>query len=296
MRTALKWIALSLGSLLIILVLVGAVIFARGQSALARSDQVTPDAVAIPDDDEARARGQHLVEAVVSCGGCHGEDLGGAPFMDDPSFAVLPAPNLTAGQGGIGATYTDADWIRALRQGVAADGRALMVMPSHWYYYLTDEDLGALIAYLKALPPVDSNLPARQISLLPKLLVGIGAFKLEPAWIAQNGPRTEVTPEASAAYGEYISRIAVCRDCHGSNLAGAENPNAPAGSNITPGGSFAAYREEDFFTLMRTGITPGGSQVSDEMPWGYYQSMTDTELRALFSYLQSLEPLSTNGS
>ena len=64
-------------------------------------------------------------------------------------IGTLRAPNLTP--GGVGGTYTDTDWIRALRHGVAPDGTPLVFMPSWEYYYLSKEDLGALIAYLKQL-------------------------------------------------------------------------------------------------------------------------------------------------
>ena len=122
-------------------------------------------------------------------------------------------------------------------------------------------------------------------------------FPLAPELIAKNGPRVEIPAGPTVEYGEYMSLVAACRDCHGQNLAGAEDPNAPQGPNLTPGGGFTAYQtEDDFIKLIRTGETPGGRTVSEEMPWIEYKGMTDDELKALFAYLTSLEALPTNGS
>lgn len=293
----LKWVGYVLGGLLIVLVVLIGVIFVMSNNKLGTGYTVTPDPVVVPTDEAAVARGQHFVEGVSACIGCHGENLEGKMFIDDPSFARLPAPNLTSGAGGVGGNYTDSDWVAALRHGVAADGRTLFAMPSHWYYYLNDEDLGAIIAYLKTVPPVDNELPARSVAFMPtRMLIAFGLFPTAVDLIAQNGARP--TPEAgpTVEYGEYLSRVAACRDCHGNNLAGGTSQGAPIGPNLTPGGPFAAYGEADLIKVMRTGETPGGGTVSPEMPWIEYKNMTDEELQALFAYLQSLEALPTNGS
>jgi mono/diheme cytochrome c family protein len=251
----------------------------------------------VPTDEASIARGRHIAEAVSDCVGCHAENLGGTMFLDDPSFAQIPAPNLTSGQGGIGATYTDEDWVRAIRHGVAADGRDLIFMPSHWYNYLADEDLGSLIAYLKTVPPVDQVWPARSVAFIPtRILLALGAIPFAPELIAQNGPRTSPEAAISVEYGAYISRVAACGECHGNDLAGGTTQGAPIGPNLTPGGAFAAYREEDFLKVMHTGVTPGGQTLSEEMPWMDYGKMTDDELKALFMYLQSLQPLPNAGT
>lgn len=293
----LKWIAYILGGLVAVILIALGVFYFMSEQKLANSYEVTPDTVAVPSDEASIARGQHIVHAVSDCVGCHTENLGGEMFLDDPSFAQIPAPNLTSGQGGVGGSYTDEDWVRALRHGVAADGRQLVIMPSHWYNYMTDEDLGAVIAYLKTVPPVDQEWPDRTVAFIPtRILLALGAIKFAPDLIANNGTRPTPAAEVSVEYGEYISRIAACRDCHGVDLAGGVDPGAPQGPNVTPGGAFAAYTEEHFLTMMRTGVTPGGRTLSEEMPWVNYGQMTDDELKALFMYLQSLEPLPNAGS
>jgi mono/diheme cytochrome c family protein len=170
-------------------------------------------------------------------------------------------------------------------------------MPSHWYNYLTDEDLGSLIAYLKTVPPVDQEWPARSVAFIPtRILLALGAIPFAPELIAQNGSRSSPEAAVSVEYGEYISRIAACGECHGNDLAGGTTQGAPIGPNLTPGGAFAAYREEDFLKVMHTGVTPGGRTLSEEMPWMAYGKMTDDELKALFMYLQSLQPLPNAGT
>ena len=288
----LKWIGYILGGLVAIVVVALGVFYVISEQKLGNNFMVTPDAITIPTDADSIARGQHIVEAIGECIGCHTDNLGGQMFLDEPGFASVAAPNLTSGGGGIGATYTDEDWVRALRHGVAADGRQLLIMPSHWYNYMSDEDLGAAIAYLKSVPPADQSWPERSVAFIPtRILVALGAFPFAPELIARNGAR--VTPEAavSVEYGEYLTNIAACRECHGNDLAGGTNAGAPVGPNLTTGGAFAAYREEDFLKVFHTGETPGGRVLSEEMPWKNYGQMTDDELKAIYAYLRSVEPL-----
>jgi mono/diheme cytochrome c family protein len=293
----LKWIGYILGGIVAIIVIALGVFYFMSEQKLSHNFSAPSDPIAIPTDEASLARGKHIVESVSECVGCHTPNLGGEMFLDDPSFAQIAAPNLTSGQGGIGARYTDEDWVRAIRYGVAADGRQLIIMPSHWFNYMKDEDLGAVIAYLKSVPPVDQEWPQRSVAFIPtRILLVLGAFQFEPELIAKNSARTSPEPAVTVEYGEYLSRIAACRDCHGDNLAGGTNQGAPIGPNLTPGGAFAAYREEDFLKALHTGVTPGGRTLSEEMPWMSYGKMTDDELKAIFAYLQSLESLPTNGT
>jgi len=291
----LKWIGYIVGGIVVIVLVALVVVYFMSSQKLSNSFIMTPDAIAIPTDEASIAHGQHIAEAVSECVGCHTPNLSGQMLIDDPSFAQIPAPNLTSGKGGIAGSYKDGDWVRAIRHGVAADGRQLIVMPSHWFNYMTDEDLGALIAYLKTVPPVDQDWPARSVAFIPtRILLAFGLFPFAPELIAKNGPRTTPAPAVSVEYGEYLSHIAACRDCHGDNLAGGEGGGAPVGPNLTPGSQLAAWQEEDFLKALHTGVTPGGATLSDEMPWVNYGKMTDDELKALFMYLQSLPALSTN--
>lgn len=290
----LRWIGYVLGGIIVVLAIALGLFYFISAQKLSNSFMMTPDPITIPTDAASLDHGRHLVEAVAECAGCHASNLAGKMFIDEPAFARVAAPNLTNGQGGI--HYTAEDWVRALRHGVASDGRQLILMPSHWYSHMSDEDLGAMTAYLMSVPPVDQAWPERSFSLVPgRILIALGVLPFAPDLIAQNGPRTSPTPSVTAEYGEYLTNIAACRECHGNDLAGNISEGAPQGPNLTPGGAFAAYREEDFIKAMRTGVTPGGRTLSEEMPWVGYGKMTDEELKAIFTYLHSLEPLPNAG-
>ncbi|MGA0061228.1 MAG: c-type cytochrome, partial [Planctomycetota bacterium] len=109
---------------------------------------------------------------------CHAPDLGGRLVIDDPMVGRVAGPNLTRGAGGLGGDYTDADFVRAIRHGVARDGRALVLMPSLDYQGLSDEDLGAMIAYVKTVAPVDRPRGPVAPGPVARLLILKGDFKL----------------------------------------------------------------------------------------------------------------------
>jgi mono/diheme cytochrome c family protein len=156
-----KWIALVLAGLLALLLVAVVGLYLLGSSRLSRA---TVDGRPVPllTDAASLARGEHLVKNVTVCTDCHGSDLAGKPFLDDSTIGVIWASNLTAGDGGVGATFTPEDWERAVRHGVGGDGRVLGVMPSDQLSDLTDEDLGAILGYLQSVPAVDNRVPPRQ--------------------------------------------------------------------------------------------------------------------------------------
>ncbi|MEZ4675955.1 MAG: cytochrome c [Caldilineaceae bacterium] len=175
MKHILKWIGFILGGLLILLAVAAVILNRVGNGRLTAAPAVVVNAVQVPTDEAAIAQGQRLA-AISSCIECHGADLSGTVFVGEASIGYVPAPNLTSGQGGIGGTYTDADWAGAIRHGVGADGRTLVIMPSYHYASYSDSDLGALIAYLKSAPPVDNELGPRQLSFPGAIIFGVLAY------------------------------------------------------------------------------------------------------------------------
>lgn len=290
MYRILKWIAVALGVLLVVVALAAVGLNWLGSSRLAAAPIVSIKMAEIPTDEASIARGQRLA-AISSCIECHGPDLSGKVFVDEAAIGYVPAPNLTGGQGGIGHTYTNANWAGAIRHGVAADGRTIVIMPSYHYADYSDSDLGALIAYLKSAPPVDNDLGPRKLSFTGAIIFGVLAYgdwavsKIDHAAVGGEGPAAEPSP----VYGKYLVTTASCGSCHGEDLAGNPGNDSPKGPNLTPGGELATWTEDDFFIVLRTGQTPDGRELSDEMPWRGYSQMTDTEVRALWAYLQSLE-------
>ena len=291
MKTILKWSGIVLGGLVAVFAVTVVSMYALGANRLNDAPAVTVRTIAIPTSAEALERGRHLVHTVTGCAGCHTSSLGGKIFIDEQPIGLITAPNLTSGKGGVAASYTNEDWIRAIRHGVGKDGRALGGMPSDYLSRLSDDDLGAIIAYVKAVAPVDNELPARRVSFVGTILFGVLGYDTLPVVKIDHVSRSvaSVTPEVSVAYGEYLTTIASCGDCHGANLAGyAGPPGPPPGPDLTRNGRLGSWTEADFVTLLRSGRTPEGNYVSEDMPWRDYAGMTQDELAAIWLYLQSL--------
>jgi mono/diheme cytochrome c family protein len=282
-----------IGLLLLAVVLITVLSTARWNRNYENFD-VPVTTISIPADETAVTRGQHLA-TILYCGYCHGDNLAGDYLIDDPQLAVIPAPNLTVGAGGVGGDNTDEDWQRAIRHGVGRDGRSLIGMPARAWNQLSDEDLGASIAYLKTARPVDNELPARRIGPLFRLLLALGKAPQSEATVIDHDAIRLQAPEIGTTvdYGAYLA--VSCIVCHGASLNGGTvrdfDGELITALNLTPGGALQAWSEEDFITTMRSGVTPSGRQLSDSMPWRYSGQMTDEELQALWLYLQSLPAL-----
>lgn len=290
MKKALKWIGAGAGALLVLVLALLGYFFWQGGRYLAASRATAVAEPPAPADERALARGAHLT--AVYCTVCHGDDLGGAAFTNDPAFAVVPAPNLTRGRGGVGAAYDRTAWVRALRHGVGGrDGRALFVMPAEFYVNFSGEDLAAIIAYLETAAPVDRELPARRFGPVGRTLVGAGslraAFPFER--IDHSAPFASAPPPgATAEYGGYLARTFGCAACHGEDFAGGPAAGAPEvfAPNLTPGGALSAWNEESFRLQSR-------SRVGEHMPWKALARMTDEELAALWHFLAALPARTT---
>lgn len=287
MKRMIKWIGLGVCGLLVLLLLVAFGLSWRASSRLNRIYDITPEALFIPPAVDAIAEGQRLV--AIYCADCHSDDLGGADFFNDLTLAVVDAPNLTRGQGGIGAQLTDADWVRAIRHGVGHDGNPLFIMPSRNFYSFSDEDLGQIIAYLKQASPVDRAANDRSTTLLGRVLLAVGVFGdlIDAEIIDHTAARPAAPPPGvTVEYGKCLADTFGCRTCHGPQLVGGKDPDpdAPPGPNLTPGGKLGTWDEQKFLTSIRT-------RQSEWMPFDRLKHMTDEELQAVWLYLQSLPAL-----
>jgi mono/diheme cytochrome c family protein len=285
----LKVIGLGLAGLIGLIVALAIVLHFVGSGKLANAPDVVVRTVPIPTDAEALARGEHLVTSISGCAGCHGPNLGGEIFFEGSPFGYVPAPNLTS--GGVGANYGEEDWFRAIQHGVAADGRTILpFMPAAKFASMSDEDVAAVIAYLQTVPAADNGFGERELAFPGTIIFGVMAYGTMPVSIIEHESVGGTAPAfgKTAEYGEYLTTIAVCADCHGAELTGATDPNGPQGPNLTPGGSLGAWTEADFVTLFREGVKPSGTAVNEEMPWDFYSGMNDDELGAIWLYLQSL--------
>jgi len=287
MRRSIKYLFLLVASLIALLALAIVFVNRTVEQRLARIYAIPVEPIEVPSEPAAIERGRHLVSTIFFCQECHGEDLAGKPHFGDPLSGTLSARNLTGGVGGVGGTFDDADWVRAIRHGVDQDGRPLVEMPSNSYYYISDADLGAIIAFLKNLPPVDNELPDRDLGLLYQIAI-LGDPSLVPAEVIDHtAPRAPAPePGVNAEYGKYLATA--CTICHGPGLSGGTA--AGAGLDLTGGGNLPDWTEAEFMHALRTGERPRGEDIDpDRMPWKRVGKLTDDELRAIWLYLQTLQ-------
>lgn len=291
MRKVIKWIGIVLLSIVGIIFLSGLGLYLSTNIRLNKTYNITPKNLSLLEDETTLSKGNHLF--TIHCAGCHGDDGGGEVVFHDPMLGTITSANIAGGQGKSGEVLNSEELVRAIRHGVGSNLKPLLVMPSDAFAYLSDEDLGAIITYLQSMTKVDTDLQPTRVLPLGSILISAGAFGdvITAEEIDHEAVRPEIVePGITAEYGDYLVRTGECRTCHGENLTGGKDPNpdAPPAPNLTRSGELLGWSEEDFINTLRTGVTPGGHQLSDFMPWKYLGQMTDDELKAVWLYLRSL--------
>lgn len=291
MKRVMRWIAYAAGTLVVLLGGAAGYVYAASNSKADREYDVPLQHMAISSDSAILARGKHLATAITKCVECHSDDLGGKIMIDDPALGVAVAPNITT--GGVIANYTDDELVRVIRHGVKRDGRSVIIMPADDYQHLADEDVAAIVAYLRSVPAVDRTSGQTMLRPVGRTLV---AANILPLYVAERLDHTRIAPsmmvaDTSLAYGEYLANVGGCTGCHGPGLGGGPipglPPEAPPASNLTPTG-LSKYTDEQLETILRTGGRPDGSSVKQEMPWRYTALMTPLEMRATIKYLRTV--------
>jgi mono/diheme cytochrome c family protein len=285
----------AVGGLVGLLMISAAAIYGVSGSHLNRTFEVETPALTIPTDSASVAHGAHLL-ASRGCMDCHAENLGGAIFIEDPAMGRLVASNLTAGAGGVGSMFAPEDWDRAIRHGVGPGGRALLFMPAYEYNHFSDEDIAAMIAYLRTVTPVDNELPGNRVGPLARALYLKGDLPLLPAMMIDHTPRERVAPEPgpTVEYGAYVAPG--CIGCHGANYSGGAIPGVPPdwppSANITMHESgLQGWTLEDFHRALKEGVRPDGTELREPyMPISVTKHLHDFEIEALWRYLQTVEP------
>ena len=258
------------------------------------------------------ARGRHLVYSAAHCIDCHstiknkdsvielGQDI---PLTGGVEFALpvgkIYSRNITPDvETGIGK-FTDAEIARALRYGVHPDGRAVYdFMPFH---NTSDEDLTAIISFLRSQKPVNNKVPDHSLNMLGYI---VNAFMVKPVGPSGEVPKT-VKKDTSAVYGKYIAlSIAECNGCHTQrDMSGAFTGEPFAGGGPMEEGGFPAlyppnlttdsssrifgWTQQDFINRFRMGkVIP-----YSPMPWNSFKRMSDDELKAIYNFLHTLQPV-----
>jgi len=293
MKSLFKWTGLILGSFLVLLLVFYAYVYFKTTSRFNKAYTLQVPAIVIPTDSASIAKGYHLA-AIKGCNDCHGSSYSGKVVIDDPALGLITAPNITRGQGGLTTrhtSYTDADYVRAIKHGLNQENKSLKLMPSYEYNSLSNQDMGALIAYIKRVPPVDNEMP--EISLGPMAYVLthldqlplVSAEKIDHTTTSQEVVHPEITP----AYGQYVA--VSCTGCHRDNFKGGDAlvPGSPTVPNITGTGMVGKWSEAQFIQTLKTGVTPEGKKLNPQyMPWKMTQQYTDVEIKSLYLYLKGI--------
>jgi mono/diheme cytochrome c family protein len=268
------------------------------------------DGIRAVDDPAVVERGRYLVYGPAHCAACHGDPelpyservpLTGGRTFDLGPLGTLTAPNITSdADAGVGA-MSDAKLVRSLRYGISRKGKPLApLMP---YAAMADDDLQAVLSYLRTVPPQGQRAADHDLTLLGNLgLAFIGAEG------PSERPPASVRRERTSDYGAYLANvIAGCHACHTqrSKLTGAfkgppfaggmtfeENGQTFTSPNLTPiaGGLVEGWVEPQFIDHFRAKAElPSDSP----MPWKAFAQMTDDDLGAVYRYLRTLEPAET---
>ena len=258
-----------------------------------------PEAVAL---QRAIERGRHLVSSRYVCGDCHGENFGGGVMVDDPVIGTALGPNLTSGRGSKVLGYTPADWDRAVRHGVLPDGTP-SIMPSGDFLLMSDQELSDVIAYIGSVPPVDNEVAPKSLGPLGNVLVATGQLPVAALLVeSHDEPHAELPPvtEVSLEFGRHMA--GVCTGCHGPDFSGGPivggDPSWAPARNLTPHEEgLAGWTYADFEKALREGKRPDGTPLVAPMTFvtPYAANMTDVEMQALWTYLQTV-PAKPTGS
>ncbi|MGA9855779.1 MAG: cytochrome c [Gammaproteobacteria bacterium] len=278
MHAILKWTGILLGSLILLAALAVVVFYAASEYQFKRTYSAPQVTLAIPNDPTSIAAGQ-FIAITRGCSGCHSAGLKGQVFFDDPWIGRITAPDITQ----VIQHYSDAQLVRLLRYGVRPDSTSVMIMPSSTFYYLSDEDLADLIAYLRTVPTAVNSLPATHIRILGRWMFLTGAVNFQAALIEKLGPRMIAgKPEPTATYGDYLVHSS-CTECHGLDLHGDKlvgSPDLIIAKSYTP---------ENFERLMSTGIGNGNRDLGlmSEVAKGRFSHFDAIQVAAIYTYLQS---------
>lgn len=270
------------------------------------------------------ARGEYLVDHVSGCLDCHSdhdltfgvpikpgtEGQGGYVFDKNIGFpGTVAAQNITSDpETGLGR-WTDGEILRAMREGVDRKGDALFpMMPYVHFRQMSDEDAKSIVVYLRTLKPIRHQVADKHLDFPVNLIV---KFIPKPL----DGPVPSPDPSNTLQYGEYLSRIGGCYECHtphkekgglieASAFSGGWEMKGPWGRNFTanltphPDTFVGRATKEEFISRFHAFATLDASNSpacpkgrNTVMPWLAYSKMTDQDLGAIYDYLRTVKPI-----
>ena len=227
-------------------------------------------------------RGRHMART-RGCFGCHGQQLQGRSFAEEwPEVGVAVAPNLAK----LAREQEPAVLEAAIRQGIGHQGKALWSMPAYNFVHLGDEDVAAVISFLRSAPVVEADLPEPGLSWGVRIEMSRGTAQHMADW-AEAVPPLLLGPDADPQLrrGQYIA-FTTCNECHGFDLRGSPDLNGTPDLAILGG-----YPDEPFRTLMQHGEGIGGRTdlgLMTEVAQGRFAYFTEDELTDLLAFLRTL--------
>ncbi|MCB9193178.1 MAG: c-type cytochrome [Flavobacteriales bacterium] len=306
--------------LIALVVIVGAITYVS--TALPNID--APKDLKVEVTPERVARGEYLANHVCACMDCHST-------RDWNTFTAPPKPG-TAGAGGevfdrtmnfpgrfvsrnitphgLG-DWSDGEIYRAITSGVSRDGHPFFpVMPYPYYRTMDSEDIYSLIAYLRSLPPIDTDPEASEADFPMNIIMHTIPKPAEPM--------KRPDPADHEAYGAYLVNAAGCVECHtkmekgkkvGEPYAGGFAFQFPNGAvlrspNITPDKTtgIGAWTRETFISRFKqysdsTYTSPAinweAGDFQTVMPWSMYTGMTQEDLGAIYDFLRTVKPVAS---
>jgi mono/diheme cytochrome c family protein len=253
-------------------------------------------------------RGRYLTEGVLQCFVCHTDrdwtkpgappiaEKKGAGYIWGSDNPGVVAPNITPDKETGAGNWTDDMLGRAIREGISHDGRVLDDQMFYLSYrFLSDEDLAAVVVYLRSLKPIQNRLPQTKLE----------KYADPPAPLRQ--PVLEPDLSTPVARGRYLVRIGTCLGCHtaffaplspgyfgGGDLIERDKERAFS-ANLTSdaSGILSYYDETLFIQTLRTGHVKA-RKLSAVMPWIAVGNMTDDDLKSIFAYLKTRRPVQHN--
>lgn len=303
-------------AVIVVLVITGSVYFNATYPKVSPASNVKVKLTA-----ERIERGKYLANNVALCMDCHStrdfskysgpikpgtEGMGGEVIGREMGLpGTVPMKNITPAALG---NWTDGEIIRALTSGINKHGEALFpIMPYENFYGMSEEDLYAIVAYIRTLKPIKNEVGDKELDFPLNYIV-----KTLPL----DSYKPHKAPEKSdiKAYGKYLVTMASCDHCHtptkdgepiaGMDYAGGAEVKLPfgiiRGANLTPDveTGLGAWTKEQFiqrFKSMETEqvknmeIQPGSFNTI--MPWTLYGGMTEEDLGAIYEYLHNLKPV-----
>jgi cytochrome c553 len=274
MRRFWKWMGVALGGIALFSLAALAYVYAASEQIIGKRYPLAPSHVHASTNPTVIALGKRLVRP-YGCADCHRPNLQGTFIAD---FGIS-SRNLTR----LAATFSDADFDRAIRKGLRPDGTSVAeAMPADAFQYMPDGDVTAIISYIRSLKPAGADIPTPSFGLLQRVAVLAGKVHADAYWFGMQKPALDLG--SHYARGREIA-MSACGECHLTALTGG--PEGIPGPRPPDLSLVASYERADFLKFMHTGKAAGNRELPmmSAVARVRISHLSDAELNELFDYL-----------